>query len=187
MTDFQCTHARTHARTYQAHTDDGHTTSVTGSVFGNEPCLVSLDNYKNFPALNLHEGSVLKFRNKDQPGAVSGVLDILEKHKVRLIGCVGADMVGFRYHVGGWVGYRSLRVLAPPTADQLTTTQRPLNPTHKHTQVNIANLTLGRQDSDLALCLMSVDGQVPEEAIKDLRALPQLNDVRTAKLGAGSK
>ena len=54
-------------------------------------------------------------------------------------------------------------------------------------QVNIANLTLGRQDSDLALCLMSVDGQVPEEAIKDLRALPQLNDVRTAKLGAGSK
>ena len=53
--------------------------------------------------------------------------------------------------------------------------------------MNIANLTLGRQDSDLALCLMSVDGQVPEEAIKDLRALPQLNDVRTAKLGAGSK
>jgi D-3-phosphoglycerate dehydrogenase len=53
--------------------EDGSVTSVTGSVFGNEPCLVSLDNYKNFPALNLHEGSVLKFRNKDQPGAVSDV------------------------------------------------------------------------------------------------------------------
>lgn len=54
-----------------------------------------------------------------------------------------------------------------------------------HSQVNIANLTLGRQDSDLALCLMSVDGQVPEEAVKALRALPQLNDVRTAKLSKG--
>lgn len=75
--------------TVQAHTDDGHSTSVTGSVFGNEPCLVSLDNYKNFPALNLHDGSVLKFRNQDQPGAVSGVLDILEKHKVRALGGVG--------------------------------------------------------------------------------------------------
>lgn len=51
--------------------------------------------------------------------------------------------------------------------------------------MNIANLTLGRQDSDLALCLMSVDGQVPEEAVKALRALPQLNDVRTAKLSKG--
>jgi hypothetical protein len=69
--------------TVQAHTDDGHTTSVTGSVFGNEPCLVSLDNYKNFPALNLHDGSVIKFRNTDQPGAVSGVLDILEEYRVR--------------------------------------------------------------------------------------------------------
>ncbi len=51
--------------------------------------------------------------------------------------------------------------------------------------MNIANLTLGRQDSDLALCLMSVDGQVPEAAVAALRALPQLNDVRTAKLGGG--
>ena len=48
--------------------------------------------------------------------------------------------------------------------------------------MNIANLTLGRQDSDLALCLMSVDGEVPEAAVKKLRELPQLNDVRTAKL-----
>ena len=49
-------------------------------------------------------------------------------------------------------------------------------------KVNIANLKLGRQDSDLALCLMSVDGQVPEAALNALRALPQLNDVRTARL-----
>lgn len=63
-------------------------------------------------------------------------------------------------------------------------TTYPSSPSHASTQqVNIANLTLGRQDSDLALCLMSVDGQVPEEAVKALRALPQLNDVRTAKLG----
>ena len=71
---------------------------------------------------------------QDQPGAVSGVLDVLEEFKV-----------------------------------------------------NIANLTLGRQDSDLALCLMSVDGTVPDAAVEKLRSLPQLNDVRTAKLGAGAK
>ncbi|EWM20886.1 d-3-phosphoglycerate dehydrogenase [Nannochloropsis gaditana] len=50
--------------TVVAHVEGGGATSVTGSVFGHEPCLVSLDHYKNFPALNLHEGSVLKFRNK---------------------------------------------------------------------------------------------------------------------------
>ena len=49
--------------TVEAHVEGGGVTSVTGSVFGNEPCLVSLDNYKNFPALNLNDGSVLKFRN----------------------------------------------------------------------------------------------------------------------------
>lgn len=116
--------------TVEAHVEGGGVTSVTGSVFGNEPCLVSLDNYKNFPALNLNDGSVLKFRNTDEPGAISGVLDVLEEHKV-----------------------------------------------------NIANLTLGRQDADLALCLMSVDGEVPAAAVEQLKALAQLNDVRTAKLG----
>jgi len=50
-------------------------------------------------------------------------------------------------------------------------------------QVNVANLTLGRQDADLALCLMSVDGEVPAAAVEQLKALSQLNDVRTAKLG----
>ena len=50
-------------------------------------------------------------------------------------------------------------------------------------QVNVANLTLGRQDADLALCLMSVDGEVPAAAVEQLKALAQLNDVRTAKLG----
>jgi len=53
--------------TVEAHVEGGGVTSVTGSVFGNEPCLVSLDNYKNFPALNLHDGSVLKFRNRVCP------------------------------------------------------------------------------------------------------------------------
>eukprot|EP00624_Nannochloropsis_granulata_P001006 evm.model.NODE_14523_length_5311_cov_17.569950.1 len=67
--------------TVEAHVEGGGMTSVTGSVFGNEPCLVSLDNYKNFPALNLHDGSVLKFRNTDEPGAISGVLEVLEEHK----------------------------------------------------------------------------------------------------------
>lgn len=162
---------------------------MTGSVFGNEPCLVSLDNYKNFPALNLHEGSVLKFRNKDQPGAVSGVLDILEKHKVRCLHCVafGSGAIGWvvRWSYGGEFG-TVLFISHPAQRTNHPTNQQRLISTHQN-QVNIANLTLGRQDSDLALCLMSVDGQVPEEAIKDLRALPQLNDVRTAKLGAGSK
>jgi hypothetical protein len=49
--------------------------------------------------------------------------------------------------------------------------------------VNVANLTLGRQETDLALCLMSVDGEVPAPALEKLRALAQLKDVRTARLG----
>jgi len=53
-------------------------------------------------------------------------------------------------------------------------------------QVNIANLTLGRQDADLALCLMSVDGEVPAAAVEQLKGLAQLNDVRTAKLGGNA-
>eukprot|EP00952_Eustigmatos_sp_NYUAD-ZCMA_P007625 32191-Eustigmatos_ZCMA.PRE.1 len=56
----------------KAFTADGQRTMATGSVVGNEPFLVSLDSYKNFPALKLEEGTVLKFRNKDQPGAMSG-------------------------------------------------------------------------------------------------------------------
>lgn len=113
--------------------DSGLKTKVTGSVFGNEPCLVSLDSYKNFPALKLEGGSVLKYRNKDQPGAMSGVLNVLEEYKV-----------------------------------------------------NVGNLTLGRQgsnqDEDLALCLLTVDGQVPAEALDKLEALGNVHEVRTATL-----
>ena len=104
---------------------------MTGSVFGNEPCLVSLDNYKNFPALNLHEGSVLKFRNTDQPGAVSGVLDILEKHKVRCLRCVAFGSGAIRWVVR-W-SYGGGGVLSSPsptrTADQPT--NQPTTP-HLH-------------------------------------------------------
>ena len=64
---------------------------------------------------------------------------------------------------------------------KLTTSSPPFLP--PFLQVNIANLTLGRQDADLALCLMSVDGEVPAAAVEQLKALAQLNDVRTAKLG----
>lgn len=63
--------------------ESGQKAKVTGSVFGNEPCLVSLDSYKNFPALKLEGGSVIKYRNKDQPGAMSGILNVLEEYKVR--------------------------------------------------------------------------------------------------------
>jgi D-3-phosphoglycerate dehydrogenase len=115
--------------TVEATSDSGVNTIVTGSVIGNEPCIVQLDNYRNFPALKLDEGAVLKFRNKDQPGAMSGVLNVLEKYKI-----------------------------------------------------NIGNLTLGRQDADLALCLMTVDGTVPPEAVAEMRSCSNLVDVQVAKI-----
>jgi predicted ATPase with chaperone activity len=50
----------------------------------------------------------------------------------------------------------------------------------------VGNLTLGRQgsnqDEDLALCLLTVDGQVPAEALDKLEALGNVHEVRTATL-----
>jgi len=115
--------------TVEATAKNGSHISVTGSVFGNEPCIVSMDNYKSFPALKIDEGSILKFRNTDRPGAISGVLDVLEQARV-----------------------------------------------------NVGNLTLGRQEGDLALCLLTVDGAVPKEVLSKLNSMESLTDVRSATI-----
>jgi hypothetical protein len=49
-------------------------------------------------------------------------------------------------------------------------------------QMNIGNLTLSRTEHELALCLMTVDGSVPKEALAKMKANSTLQDVRTAAL-----
>lgn len=49
-------------------------------------------------------------------------------------------------------------------------------------QVNVGNLTLGRQGTDLALCLLTVDGKVPPEALEKLDALDSVHEIRAATL-----
>ncbi|KAH9150289.1 hypothetical protein AeRB84_006839 [Aphanomyces euteiches] len=56
---------------------------VMGSVFGEEPRIVQVDEYSDFPAFK-PEGTMLFFNNEDRPGAIRGVLDQLAKSHINI-------------------------------------------------------------------------------------------------------
>mmetsp|Transcript_14613 Transcript_14613/g.19225 ORF Transcript_14613/g.19225 Transcript_14613/m.19225 type:complete len:972 (-) Transcript_14613:126-3041(-) len=63
--------------------DTGDCHVITGSVFGNDPHIVQIDDFKSFPAFR-PTGSLLTFKNDDRPGAVSEVLELLTLDNVNV-------------------------------------------------------------------------------------------------------
>lgn len=66
----------TNAVAVRVETTSGACHLVVGSVFGNEPRIVQLDNHRDFPAFK-PEGTLVLFNNQDRPGAMTGILDVL--------------------------------------------------------------------------------------------------------------
>ncbi|KAF0716732.1 Aste57867_2696 [Aphanomyces stellatus] len=56
---------------------------VMGTVFGEEPRIVQVDEYNDFPAFKPH-GTMLFFNNEDRPGAITGVLDQLARADINI-------------------------------------------------------------------------------------------------------
>lgn len=67
--------------------ENGSTSSITGSVFGNQPHVVQVDGFRDIFAFKPEGNHILTFRNEDRPGAISQVLNILHKANVN-IACV---------------------------------------------------------------------------------------------------
>eukprot|EP00904_Undaria_pinnatifida_P000327 jgi/Undpi1/10295/HiC_scaffold_28.g12747.m1 len=110
--------------------EDGKTHSISGSVFGEEPNLVQIDNHRSFPAFK-PEGTVIMFRNEDRAGAVLQVLEELEA-----------------------------------------------------AGVNVGRLNVGRQEGELALTIMGIDGIVTPEVMDNLNNLSAVREVSVANLSA---
>eukprot|EP00752_Nemacystus_decipiens_P004428 g4041.t2 len=110
--------------------EDGKTHSISGSVFGEEPNLVQIDNHRSFPAFK-PEGTIVMFRNEDRAGAVLQVLQELEA-----------------------------------------------------AEVNVGRLNVGRQEGELALTIMGIDGDISSEVKDKLSSLSAVREVSVAKLSA---
>ncbi|CAM9477755.1 unnamed protein product [Ascophyllum nodosum] len=110
--------------------EDGETHSISGSVFGEEPNLVQIDQHQSFPAFK-PEGTVVLFRNEDRAGAVLQVLQELEA-----------------------------------------------------AEVNVGRLNVGRQEGELALTIMGIDGPLNPGVVEKLHALSAVHEVKVATLSA---
>lgn len=64
-------------------TDTGHEHMIMGSVFGQEPRVVQMDDYPDFPAFR-PESTLLFFNNIDRPGAMTNVLKVLAASQVNV-------------------------------------------------------------------------------------------------------
>ncbi|TYZ68280.1 hypothetical protein PybrP1_002936 [[Pythium] brassicae (nom. inval.)] len=56
---------------------------VTGSVFGEDPRIVRVNEYTDFPAFR-PEGNLLIFNNEDKPGAIAGILHELAQAQINI-------------------------------------------------------------------------------------------------------
>lgn len=56
---------------------------VMGSVFGEDPRIVRLNEYTDFPAFR-PEGNLLLFKNEDKPGAIAGILKQLADARINI-------------------------------------------------------------------------------------------------------
>jgi D-3-phosphoglycerate dehydrogenase len=56
---------------------------VKGSVFGEDPRVVRVNEYSDFPAFR-PKGNVLVFNNEDVPGAIAGILSELSEAKINI-------------------------------------------------------------------------------------------------------
>ncbi|KAF1328210.1 Phosphoglycerate dehydrogenase, partial [Globisporangium splendens] len=56
---------------------------VMGSVFGEDPRIVRVNEYTDFPAFR-PEGNLLIFNNEDKPGAIAGILNELKQSQINI-------------------------------------------------------------------------------------------------------
>ena len=64
--------------------EDGTTSKITGSVFGNMPHIVQIDEFRDLFAFKPEGNHLLTFRNEDKPGAISSELEILSNAKINV-------------------------------------------------------------------------------------------------------
>ena len=64
--------------------EDGSSSKISGSVFGSVPHIVRIDEYDDLFAFKPEANHLLTFRNTDEPGAVSSVLNILSDAAVNI-------------------------------------------------------------------------------------------------------
>jgi len=64
--------------------DDGTSSKVTGAVFGNQPHIVKVDDFNDLFAFKPEGNFILTFKNEDRPGAISEVLEILQRANVNI-------------------------------------------------------------------------------------------------------
>uniref|UniRef100_A0A6U4F3N0 D-3-phosphoglycerate dehydrogenase n=1 Tax=Phaeomonas parva TaxID=124430 RepID=A0A6U4F3N0_9STRA len=64
-------------------TSNGQKMTVTGSVFGEDPHIVQINDHNSFPAF-VPEDTLLMFKNEDKPGAVLGALDVLRQYNINV-------------------------------------------------------------------------------------------------------
>ena len=64
--------------------EDGSSSKIAGSVFGSVPHIVQIDDYCDNFSFKPEANHVLTFRNEDEPGAVSSVLNILSDAAVNI-------------------------------------------------------------------------------------------------------
>lgn len=69
--------------TVQVETRSKQTFLVRGSVFGEDPRIVQINEYTDFPAFR-PEGNLLLFKNDDKPGAIAGILKELSEAKINI-------------------------------------------------------------------------------------------------------
>ena len=64
--------------------EGGKTTTITGAVFGNTPHIVQVDEYKDSFAFEPSGRCMIAFENDDTPGAISDVLEVLQRAEVNI-------------------------------------------------------------------------------------------------------
>lgn len=67
----------------QVEMENGHTFSIIGSVFGQDPRIVQIDKHHDFPAFQ-PKGTLLFLENQDQPGAIAPALQILSNANINV-------------------------------------------------------------------------------------------------------
>ncbi|CAM9382896.1 unnamed protein product [Choristocarpus tenellus] len=97
----------TNVVTVDVELSDGKSHSISGSVFGEEPNLVQIDEHRGFPAFK-PEGTLLMFRNEDRAGAVMEILQELEGASIN----VGRLNVGRQEASGTILGELALCIMS---------------------------------------------------------------------------
>jgi len=136
--------------------EDGTRTKIKGAMFGNTPHIVQVDDFSDLFAFRLIEGPsyILAFKNQDRPGAISEVLEILQRANVNI-----ASM-------------NVARAALPP----------PLSPPAPSSSSPSSSTDSLAPTGGMALCFMALDDDVSTNAMNSLLSLSFLQNVNKIQL-----